>query len=142
MKGFEFLENIAWADLAFRASGASLEELFLNSALALTSAMVDPQTVKAEKEVEIKLEGENPSELLYDFLSEIVLIKDADGILFSKFKVKVGKNKKYYLSALAWGEEINPETQELRDDVKAITRHQFGLKKIDGGFEAQVILDV
>jgi SHS2 domain-containing protein len=128
--------------LAFRACGASLEELFLNSALALTSAMVDPETVKTEKEVEIKLEGENPSELLYDFLSEIVSIKDADGILFSKFKVKVGQNKKYHLSASAWGEEINPETQELRDDVKAVTRHKFGIEKGKEEYSATIVLDV
>jgi len=142
MVKFEFLEDIAWADLAFRARGASLEKLFLNSALALTSAMVDPETVKTEKEVEIKLERENPAELLYDFLSEIVAIKDADGILFSKFKVKVVQNKKYHLSASAWGEEINPETQELRDDVKAVTRHKFGIEKEKEEYSATVVLDI
>jgi len=139
---FEFLEDVAWADLAFKAYGASLDELFSNAALALTSAMVDPETVKSKRKVEIQLEAKDPSELLYDFLSEIVLVKDADGILFSKFNVKVGKNKKYHLSALAWGEEINPETQDLRDDVKAVTRYKFDIEKIKEGYSATVILDI
>ncbi|OGD85657.1 hypothetical protein A2Z23_00080 [Candidatus Curtissbacteria bacterium RBG_16_39_7] len=142
MTKFEFLENIAWADLAFQARGASLEELFLSSAQALTSAMVNSGTVEEEKKVEIKLEGENPTELLYDFLSEIVSIKDAEGILFSKFKVKVGQNQKYHLSVLAWGAEINPDTQELRDDVKAVTRHKFEIEKEKEGYLATVVLDI
>jgi len=141
MAEFEFLENSAFADLAFRAYGANLDELFSNAACALTSAMVDPKTVKEKQKVEIQLEAKNPDELLYDFLSEIVAIKDADGILFSKFKVKVEKNKKYHLSASAWGEEINPETQDLRDDVKAVTKHQFGIEK-EKDYLATVILDV
>lgn len=100
---FGFLENIGFADLAFWAKGPSLEELFSNAAYALTSAMVDPKTVRKKKKMEIKLEADNPTELLYDFLSEIVLIKDVDGLLFAEFEVKLTGNKKYCLQASAWG---------------------------------------
>lgn len=143
MSSFKFLEDIAWADLAFRAQGKDIEDLFKNCAAAVTEAMVDPQTIDPKQEVEVKLEAKNLDDLLYDFLSEIVAIKDEDGILFSQFAVKIKKLKNGFgLQAKLKGEEINPESQKLRDDVKAVTLHHFELKKVADGFEAQVILDV
>jgi len=143
MPSYKFLEDITWADLAFRAQGQTIEELFKNCALAVTEAMVDPQTVAVKEEVEVKLEAGTLDDLLYDFLSEIVAIKDADGLLFSQFDVRVGrKNGKYELSAKLEGEEVDPDVQEVRDDVKAVTRHHFEVAKVHDGYEAQVILDV
>lgn len=143
MSSFKFLEDIAWADLAFRAQGKTISDLFKNCAVAVTEAMVDPQTIDPKQEVEVKLESPNLDDLLYDFLSEIVAIKDADGLLFSQFDIKINKEKNVYeLHAKLKGEEVNPDVQEVRDDVKAVTRHHFELKKVADGFEAQVILDV
>lgn len=139
---FKFLEGIATADLAFEAVGKSETEVFQEAALALSSAMVVPETLKTKRKMEINLTAVNLADLLYDFLSEIVAIKDSDGLLFSKYQIKLVKNDKFKLQAVCFGEEINPETQELRDDVKAVTKHQFLLEKIGDKFRAQVILDV
>lgn len=139
---FKFLEAIATADLAFEAEGKTETEVFAESAQALTSAMVDPATVKQIRKMEINFKAANLPDLLYDFLSEIVAVKDSDGLLFSKYQIKLAKNDKYKLSATCFGEEINPETQDLRDDVKAVTKHKFFLEKTEDGFKAQVILDV
>ena len=139
---FKFLEGIATADLAFEAKAQSEEKLFEEAAQALTTAMVEPSTIKQRRKMEIVLHSGNLPDLLYDFLSEIVAIKDANGLLFSKYQIKIGGNAGYKLSAVCFGEEINPETQELKDDVKAITKHKFKLEKTDQGYLAQVILDV
>ncbi len=139
---FKFLEDIATADLAFEARGNSETEVFAEAAMALTSAMVDPVTVKQVRKMEINLTAKTFQDLLYDFLSEIVAIKDTDGLLFSKYQVKLVKNDKFKLQASCFGEEINPEIQDLRDDVKAVTKHQFLFEKIGDKFRAQVVLDV
>lgn len=139
---FKFLEKIATADLAFEAEAESEAKLFEEAALALSTAMVKPETVKTKRKMEINLHSKDLPSLLYDFLSEIVAIKDSDGLLFSKYEVKLTKNGGYKLAAKCFGEEINPETQELRDDVKAVTKHKFFLEKQGSKFAARVILDV
>lgn len=139
---FKFLEKIATADLAFEAEAESEAKLFEEAAQALTFAMVEPSTIKTRRKMEIVLHSGNLPDLLYDFLSEIVAIKDSDGLLFSKYQVKIKGDKGFKLQAACFGEEINPETQELKDDVKAITKHKFKLEKTKNGYLTQVILDV
>ena len=139
---FKFLEGIATVDLAFEAQALSEEKLFEEAAQALTSAMADPATIKQKRKTEISLQAANIEDLLYDFLSEIVAIKDADGLLFSKYQVKLTKNGGYKLQAACHGEEINPDTQELKDDVKAVTKHKFSLEKVGDKFKVQGVLDV
>ena len=54
---YEYLEDMATADVAFRASGATLEELFQSAAKATTNVMVEnldsirPETVRDRKSV-------------------------------------------------------------------------------------------
>lgn len=143
MSTYKFLEDTSLADLAFQAQGKNIEDLFKNCAMAVTEAMVDPQTVDFKHEVEVKLEASDLGDLLYDFLSEIIAIKDTDGLLFSQFDIKINKSKSANkLEAKLRGDEVDPEIQEVRDDVKSITRQHFELKRVHDGFQAQVILDV
>lgn len=141
MAKFRFLEDIAIADAAFEAYGDSLEELFESCALATFEVMVDTKNVKPEQKEEIKVKGSNLEDLLFDFISELIYLKDAHRVFFSKFDLHIKKDKEYALDGAVWGEKIDYQTQEIRRDVKAITYHMLEVKKIDQGWKAQVILD-
>jgi SHS2 domain-containing protein len=80
--------------------------------------------------------------LFFDWLSELVYLKDAEGVLFSKFDVRIKKNGAYELKAVASGEEISQKKHGLRSDVKAVTYHLFEVKKIGEIWTARVILDI
>lgn len=141
---YRFLENIATADIAFEAFGENLDEVFENSAEALTAVMVDPKDVKSLKDHELKIKKKGIEELLFVFLSELVFLKDAKQLLFSKIKIKIKKltTRDYQLKANMWGEKINPKKHHLRSDVKAVTWHMFKLEKKREGWYAQIILDI
>ncbi len=143
---FRFIPEIAIADVAFEARGKTLEELFGNCALATEEIMVDTKKVRPKIKKQIKLEAENLDNLLFDFLSELLFYKDAEGLLFSRFKIKVvetkKKNKKYVLAAEVAGEKRDPARHDLRADVKAITLHMWVLKKEKGGWYARIIEDI
>ena len=141
-KGYKFLEDEATADIAFEAYGKDLNELFENSALAVEECMVKLSSLKLKEKYKINLESESIEELLYDFLSELIFIKDTEGLLFKKFKVKISKNKPFKLTAECDGEKINRDTQELLDDAKAVTKHLFEVKKIKERYIAKVIVDI
>ena len=129
---YRFLEDVAIADIAFEAYGNDLNELFENSALAIFELSADLKTVNSSEKIEIELENEKIDNLLYDFLSEILFLKDSKYMIFKKVKVEIKENKTYQLKATLEGEGINPEKQNLENDIKAITMHMFEVKKEKG----------
>jgi len=140
-----FLDDLAWADLAFAAEGRTLAELFEAAGRAVTEAMVrDLASIGAAVEREIALSAESPEALLHAFLEEIVYLKDAEGLLLSGFAIRVGeRNGRWELDGHATGETIDPSRHATVVDVKAITWHKFELARApEGGWRAQVVLDV
>src|SRR3989344_7997614 len=121
---YEFLENVAIADIAYEAYGKDLNELFENAALAVFELSADLKTVDAMQKFEFELENEKVDNLLYDFLSEILFLKDSKYVVFRKSKVVINEgNKKFMLNAVLEGDTINPQKQHLENDIKAITMH-------------------
>ncbi|VVC00469.1 Protein archease [uncultured archaeon] len=147
---FKFLPDVAIADLAFRAEGRTREELFANCGLALMSAMANAAKIKAKVHRVIEVDGKGDKELLYNFLEELVYLKDTEGVLFRKFKVRIsqGKNKKdgareMSLSAECAGDSLKAIGREnLLNDVKAITMHMFEVRREKGKWGATVVVDI
>lgn len=141
-KKYKFLEDVAIADIAYEAYGKDLNELFKNSAIAIFELSANLKTVNAKKKLEVKLENEKIDNLLYDFLSEILFLKDAKYMVFKKVKVSIDENKKYLLKAILEGDTINPQKQQLENDIKAVTMHMFEVKKEKNQWKATVVVDI
>lgn len=139
---FRFLEDIAIADVAFEASGKTLEHLFESCALATTQVMVDLKTIGKEVSKEMTVKARDVDKLLRDFLDEIIFIKDSDLLVFSRFNVKIKKNGVYELKANAYGEKLDMKKHKFGVDVKATTMHMFEVKEEKDGWKARVILDI
>jgi SHS2 domain-containing protein len=142
---YRFLSNIAIADIAYVARGDSITFLFESAARALTEVMVDRKTVVGRVERKIDIASPSVDRLLYDFLTELIVIKDVDSLLFKDFKVSILPGKERRLECVMRGEEIDRERHALRNDVKAVTMHMFGVKKAEGRggrWEATVVLDI
>ncbi|MEM7824307.1 MAG: archease [Candidatus Aenigmatarchaeota archaeon] len=139
---FKFLSDIAIADVAFKATAKTIEELFIECARATEEAMVDTKAVRPTTTKKITLTSDALDKLLFDWLSELVYWKDAESLLFSKFTVKITKNKGYKLVGTASGEKIDYKKHKLRSDVKAITWHMFELKQTKDGWTARIIEDI
>ena len=139
---YRYLEDVAVADIAFEAKGKSLGELFISCAKALENSMADLKSIDSKEKRFIAKSAESVDLLLYDFLSELVYLKDTEQMLFGKFSVKIRKSKTFKLEAIAFGERINPKKHKLEDDVKAITMHDYKITKTKTGFKTQILLDI
>jgi SHS2 domain-containing protein len=138
---FRFLPDVALADVAFEASSPSIAGLFEVSAAALTEVMVDRRSVSARTRRSLHLGAEDADRLLYDFLTELIVIKDVDLLVFKEVKVKVGKDGRS-LDATLRGEKIDRKKHRLRNDVKAVTMHMFGIKREGRSWKVTVVLDI
>lgn len=139
-KKFEFFE--VTADVGYKAYGKTLDEAFENAALAMFEVITDTSKIEPEIERQIEVESEDECALLYDWLSEFLVLLDVDYLVFSKFEVKIERKEEgFSLKGTAWGEEFDLEIHESRAEVKAVTYHLMDVKQ-DNGVMVQVILDI
>ncbi len=138
---FRYLPDVALADIAFEAESDTVDGLFETCALAITDIMVDPKTLRNTTQREISFVSEDLDRLLYDFMTELIVMKDVDSLLFGKFETKVSPQGTS-LKAVATGETIDRERHSLRNDVKAVTMHLFGIKNEGGTWKTTVVLDI
>ena len=136
---FKYLENVAIADIAFEAYGKTLNEVFENCAYAFFDITCNPKTIKQKIRIIIKLKDKDEKKLLYDFLSELIFLKDSKQLIFSKVKINIKDEK---LKATLYGDKISYDKHELRNDVKAITYHMFNLEKIKNNYKATIVVDI
>jgi len=141
---YEFLEDVATADIAFKAWGENLEETFIASADATMNVMVEElDSIQPREKRELKLENEALDMLLFNFLQELIYYKDAEKLLLRVNQVEIkGKDQHHILKGIAVGEKLDPGRHQLRVDVKAVTLHRFLLEKTNRGWEVSVILDI
>jgi SHS2 domain-containing protein len=141
---FEIIDELTRADIAFRITGSDLDELFFSGAYALLSVMLENPDSKSPT-IERKLELKNTAidMLLYDFLNELIFIKDAESlILFPKIISITNSENVYQLNSIFNGEYIDSSKHKLNVDVKAVTMHNLSANKIQNGWEAVFVLDV
>lgn len=142
MGRYEFLEDVALADCAVEIEGQGLDDLFETAAAALARLMVDPSTLTITVARAITLAASDLDMLLYDWLSEMIFLKDRDSQVFPHTRVRVTGTGPYRLVADLHGGTIEPGRTALGADPKAITLHQFALERVAAGWRARVVIDI
>jgi len=141
---YEFLDDIATADVAFRASGRTQAEMFCAAADAVLNVMLaDTAELECRIGRVIRLEAEDLEILLFQYLQELIFLKDARRLLLHVSVVDIEQGQRgYKLEAKARGDVIDPERHHLHVDIKAVTLHEFCVRQTDTGWEATVVLDI
>ena len=140
---FKYIEDIATADVAFEAYGKNLEETFSNAALAMFEVETDTKRVEPKEKKEVKVEGQDLQALLFDWLSELILLRDVEKMFFSRFDVEIGKTGgKYGLTADVFGEKIDREKHEMKIEVKAVSYQLMEVVEKPDECKVRVILDI
>lgn len=143
MQDFEYLEHTA--DAKFRAFGSTLAECFGNSAKAMVNVVCALEKIEAKEETEINAEAESSEDLLHKFLENLLFEIETRGMLYSEFRIEIGNDRtKWFLKCIARGEEINLERHSIKSEIKAVTWHEFFLRKDAeiNKWVAQVIVDI
>ena len=141
---YRYVEDIATADVAFEAWGATPEEAFAAAADATMNVMVDELGAISPRESRrISVTSDALDMLLFELLQELVYYKDAEELLLRLHSVSIEERDGLFrLSAEARGEKIDRERHPLNVDVKAVTLHRFAVERTPTGWRAAVILDI
>ncbi|MHA1116542.1 MAG: archease [Candidatus Heimdallarchaeum aukensis] len=142
MGKYRLLEEETTGDFAFEAYGSSLGELFKYAGLATMSAMVDISQLKGDQEYSFEIESSNLQMLLYEFLSEIIFVKDVEMVFFTDFEIEIIENSGYKLLCKAKTTPIDSLKQDHFTDVKAATMHHLVVEKQGTQWYCKAILDL
>ena len=85
MKKYKFIDHTA--DVMFDAYGKNLNKVFENAALATFEVQCNLKKVERKVKKKIKLKNEDMEKLLFDFLEELIYLKDAKYLLFNKITI-------------------------------------------------------
>lgn len=139
MKPFEYLEHTA--DVKFRAYGRTPEEMLENAALALFQSMVDLSSVRSERTWVVDLDATDLDQLAYRWLSELIFLFETESSVFSRFRVSLQRNEEWRLKGEVGGEGIDLGRHAFETEVKAITLHEFQVRRNEL-WCVQAVLDV
>jgi len=140
--GFEFKDEII-SDVHFEATGKTINEVFENSALALFSIMYETDKIKPEQRFEIASEGEDKKELLFNFLTDLIILIETKNMFFSEIKVRIeGNEAEKSFEAKAFLRGSPAKRDELLCIVKGVTFYKFDLRADDNKYKATVTVDI
>lgn len=136
MKRYQILPHIA--DLRLKIYGCTEEELFQNAATALAHILISDKLKRRAKGYErIVIQGNSMSELLVNFLNEVLTQSQIDKKVYER--VKILKFSPTGLEAHIFGISVD----RFNKDVKAVTYHGVDIKRNKRGiFETIILLDV
>ncbi len=144
---YRILEDEATADVAYVVTGKSLAAVLKDSAISMLDTIAERKSISKKIKKEIKLDSIDAGKLLYNFLQEIIYLKDAGNIVFSEVNVRAKEKKSskgsiFSLNATLYGDRIDSSRQKMKADVKAVTLHMFSMKKTGKGWRAKIVFDI
>ena len=128
------------ADLGVEVSAATLEELYAAAAFALFDLLTDLSTVRAGIAREIVVTGQDPADLLVNFLREILYMCNGERFLIKTCLIRETTPQR--LKALLRGETFDSGRHRMKQEIKAVTYHQASVCETEKGIVAKVIFDV
>ncbi|MDY6954888.1 MAG: archease [Thermodesulfobacteriota bacterium] len=135
---YEYIEHTG--DLGFKVYGETLQALFVHGARALFEVLVSPETIEEKEERAVTVEAAALDELMVSWLGELLYLFDTQGLLLAGFEIETMTENR--LEATVRGEPMDLQRHEIKTTIKAVTYHQLYVRKRNGAWEAQVILDL
>lgn len=135
--GFEEIDFSG--DIGLAAWGTTRTELLAALARGLFGLMAThPPQGPDRRRIEIR--SVSATDLMVDWLSEIILCAATHGELYGR--VSVERSSETEAAAVLYGAPVDAARHGLRFDVKAATYHGLELLERPGRFEARVIFDL
>ena len=141
---YRFLDDAPTADVGFVAAGETLDECFQAAADATLEVMLaNPTALQLRVRRSVHVENDVLDLALLNFLEELIYYKDAEGLFLRATGVQVmQRDGRWSVDGVVEGERIDPSRHHLSADVKAVTLHRLNVQRVNGGWEATVVLDV
>jgi len=133
MEKYKEIEHTA--DLELKIYGKDKKELFKNALLALNNKL-EPKTKEEKTKRIIKVESEDLSTLLVDFLNEVISLGAVKNETYNEIKFIDFTDKR--LEVKLKGKKV----KSFRNEIKATSYHKAEIKKKEKRYQINIIFDI
>lgn len=129
------------ADVGYRVTGNSQEDIFRNAAFGLFQVILrEPPEHSDVRAYSVTLASSSMEFLLHDWLTELLFLHARDHVYFIDCTFTELHERSLGASAsfIVMTDEMNAQATE----VKAVTYHEFFIRAMEEGYEAQIVLDM
>lgn len=127
------------ADTGIEAEGSTVEQCFARAAAGMFACFTRGGG-DDEETIEVEVQADSLPELLVAWLEELLYHAEVAGLVLHTFEViEVGQAS---LRARARGRRLRGDDEPTGAAVKAVTRHELTVERIDGRCRARVLFDV
>ena len=138
---FEYLDHTA--DIGIRGIGKSVGEAFCEAARAIFNLMVDLEEIVPKEAVHVEVEARQLDLLLVEWLSDLLVKKDLEGLLLSRFHVELREMENgFSLRGVGWGEPLDLKRHRPKTGVKGVTYAGLRVQKEGERWLAQCVVDI
>ena len=139
---FKFIDHTA--DIAVEVTGNSLEELFVDSAMAWRQSVVNKGLMSSGNVQKLELSNVLPEALLVNFLNELnYLLFTKKWLMNSVVAIKIKKDAlSWNLEAKILGEKYSHSRHSFKEEIKAVTFHQMNIKEKGGEYKTRIVFDI
>lgn len=132
------------ADVLITAYGCTLEEAFKNAAIALADLTYYSSKVEPRYPKRIYVEYEDLEGLLFKWVDELLYLLDGEKFAFSRqIELSIRQDDIYKLDAVVYGESYDRGKHGFTGlIVKAMTFHMLEIKRADGYWALQYVVDI
>jgi len=136
--GYRILDHTA--DLGLEVTAASREELYTGAVVALFDLLTEQSLVRSETSHEMVVDGNDPADLLVNFLREALYLWNGEEWLVKTCTVRQADARQ--VTALLHGEPFDPARHRIKREIKAVTYHQVSVEQGGDGWTARIVFDV
>ncbi|MBS3731283.1 MAG: archease [Desulfobacterales bacterium] len=128
------------ADTGIRVWAGTPTGLFAEACRAMFELITDNYRVTPVKTEKLSVEGIDQTDLLINWLRELLMLWSADRELVAS--AQISELSDTNLRATVWTQPFDPEKHVLYTDIKAVTYHGAEIICRHGHWETSVIFDV
>lgn len=129
------------ADIGVRVFGPTRAALYENAGYAMIDQIVDREILVGSHTMAIRVRGDDRSDLLVNWLRELLFLWNGDGKLVKRITVSRVSDTRIDASLLLHESRIGRHA--ILNEIKAVTYHQLAVERLPGdNWAATVIFDV
>lgn len=141
MDKFNYFETTA--DIGIEVRANSLEDAFISSALATMNLVTDVDKINPVITEEVELVSEDLYALLYDWVTEVIMLMNCDFFIANRYDLKITKDdENCRLSAKLYGDTYDTNRYNYKTEVKAITYHMMKIESVENEYHVKFIVDI
>ena len=105
--------------------------------------ITDIEKIQTKITKEICIESEDEYALLYDWITELLILLDSENFIASQYNINIKEDDKLYLlQGNISGDTYDTTIYNYKTEVKAITYHEMNIEKEDNNIKIKFIVDL